>query len=167
MNKVFTISLAYFLSYQGIAQNSVEDYGKEIYTKIMQGNTELMNEFVDLNQYTSYIDRLEKLPQEEKELIKAGASKTYTEARKTYNDECLGILELYKSNIKSGATFAFINCTYKQSKNFPDIGLLTCFYTANIPVEEDPLIDAIVFECIKTATGWRILDGFYEAPEIN
>ena len=127
----------------------------------------IRSEFVDLNQYTAYIDRLEKLPEEEKEMIKADASRTYTEARQTYIDECKSILALYQINLNEGATFEFMNCEFSQSKNFPDIGLLTCFYTAIIPSEETPLVDAIVFECIKTGTGWRILDGFYDAPEIN
>lgn len=149
------------------AQGSPEEYGLKIYEYIMSGNMALAEEFVDLNQYTSYIDRLEKLPQEEKEAIKADASKSYTEVKQSFNVECQKILRLYSLNRRAGSTFEFTKSTFTQSKNFPDIGFVTCFYVANIPVEEEPLVDAFVFECIKTANGWRILDGFFDAPEIN
>ena len=58
---------AVLISIAGFSQITVEEYGKAIYNQIMSGKHELTNEFVDLNQYTAYIDRLEKLPEEEKE----------------------------------------------------------------------------------------------------
>jgi len=149
------------------AQQTAEEYGIVIFNYIIQNNTQLNKEFVDLVQYTSYIDRLEKLPEEEREAIKLDATKSYAEVRQLFDLACTNILNLYQSNTELGATFIFLNSVFAKSKNFPDIGLVTCYYQANIPGEEEPLEDAIVFECIKTGSGWRILDGFFDAPEIN
>lgn len=149
------------------AQETAEEYGLVIFNHIIQNNSQIEDEFVDLIQYTSYIDRLEQLPEEERESIKLGASKSYTEVRQNYAIECANILELYQSNTKLGAQFTYLYSAFSSSKNFPDIGLITCYYRANLPGEEEPLEDAIVFECIKTTSGWRILDGFFDAPEIN
>ena len=167
MPKFYIILFCLFNSLLAQSQGSAEEYGLKIYDLIMTGNAALTDEFVDLNQYTSYIDRLEKLPQEEKEAIKADASKSYTEVKQNFNAECQKIVKLYSLNSRAGSTFEFTNCTFTQSKNFPDIGFVTCYYVANIPVEEEPLEDAFVFECLKTENGWRILDGFFDAPEIN
>ena len=167
MKKYFAFFISLHFAAHCFAQQSAEEYGKMIYQYIVNNNNQLPNEFVDLVQYTSYIDRLEKLPEEDREAIKANASRSYSEVRQYFVEECSRILKLYETNSTLGATFEFRMSVFTQNKNFPDIGLVKCFYIANIPAEEEPLEDAIVFECIKTASGWRILDGFFDAPEIN
>lgn len=166
--KNYYMSLLCLATYTfGHAQPTAEEYGIVIFNQIIDNNAQLKNEFVDLVQYTAYIDRLEKLPEEERETMKLGATKSYTEVKQLFDLECVNILKLYQRNKKSGATFVFLKSVFVQSKNFPDIGLVTCYYQASIPGEEELLEDALVFECLKTESGWRILDGFFDAPEIN
>lgn len=149
------------------AQDSVIDYGKKIYTYIVNNNLDLTNEFVNLQQYSAFVDELANIPDEQKEDLKHHAVKSYTEVKRDFINECIRILELYHRNQKNGVELTFLNCQYIPSKHFPKIGMLSCFYIANIPEEEEPLEDAIRFECIKTANGWRILDGFFDDPRIN
>ena len=148
------------------AQNTYADYGRYVYDLVLSGNRELVYEFVDLNEYTAYIDRLDKLPEEIKEEIKFDATRSYTDVRKGFEEECIRILDLYTNSVKSGATFEYSVTEFEPGKNFPDIGFITCYYIVNLPDAEEPEEDAIRFECILTKNGWRILDGFFNATNL-
>lgn len=128
----------------------------------MTNNRGLNDEFVNLVEYTAYIDRLESLPEQQKENIKIGAVKNYSNVRSAYDLECYRILTLYKQSLSIGAEFEFSSCSFKPHKYFNEIGFLTIYYTVMLPGEEEAEVDAIKFECIKTANGWKILDGFFD-----
>jgi CRISPR/Cas system CMR-associated protein Cmr5 small subunit len=154
---VFACSLS-----AAVAQSNYASYGKKIYSMIIENNKNLMDEFIDLRDYTAYIDRLEKLPAEEKEAIKWDASRSYADVLKDYEVECTRILNLYAQSKREGITFTFSTAEFKPNKNFPNIGILTFYYMIDIPGFEEPEEDGLRFECIKTSSGWRILDGFFE-----
>lgn len=164
--KLFALTTFCLMQFALQAQNNFDKYGKYIYELVLSGNRELVYEFVDLNEYTSYIDRLEKLPTEIKEEIKFDATRSYTEVRKGFESECYRILDLYQNSQKNGTTFKYSVTEFKASKNFPDIGFITCYYIVNLPDGEEPEEDAIRFECIYTTNGWRILDGFFNDPNL-
>jgi hypothetical protein len=148
-------------------QYSCNEYGSYIFNMLIKNDKKIADEFVDLIDYTAYIDRIDKLPESEKDEIKYNASKSYTSIRNLYNKECNRILKLYKTSQSRGATFTYTTCDFKPSKNFPDIGFMTCYYLVQLPGEdEEEELDTILFECIRTVNGWRILDGFFdgEAP---
>ncbi len=161
-----TFILGLLIGSLAYGQESYADYGKHVYELVLNGSNELYDQFVDLNDYTAYIDRLEKLPEHLKEEIKRDATKSYTDVRKDYSLECSRILDLYKNARQEGTTFKYSATEYAASKNFPDIGFLTVYYIVNIPGFEEPEEDALRFECIKTVNGWRILDGFFDANDL-
>lgn len=149
------------------AQELAVDYGQYIYNLVIAGNKNLIDEFVDLNQYGAYIDRLDELQADEKEELKKGATKSYPEVKRDYNEECKRILGLYTESKQAGTKFNFLTSTFTPSKNFPDIGMVVCYYEALLPGEEETVEDAFRFECIKTKSGWRVLDGFFDEPTMN
>ncbi len=151
----------------GIAQESAEDYGLLIFNMITTGNSDLNEQFIDLNQYSAYIDNLKVLEEHEKENMKYGAEQNYSDIRHDFDSECTRILELYKEGKLSGITFSFELCEFEPNKNFPNLGIVTCYYIADIPEEEEPVRDAILFECVQTQNGWRILDGFFDETYAN
>ncbi len=144
------------------AQSGYANYGKKIYTMIIENNNELLDEFIDLQDYTAYIDRLDKLPPAEKEEIKRDASRSYTDVLKDYEVECTRILKLYTNSHNEGITFTYSTTEFEPSRNFPNIGIITFYYIVDIPGFEEPEEDGLRFECIKTSNGWRILDGFFD-----
>lgn len=146
------------------AQNDdFKAYGAYIFDLVLYGSYQLQDEFVDLTEYTAYIDRLNNLPEHIREEIKYDATRGYNDVRLDYEAECARIIALYKASAASGATFKLDMCEFEPSKNFPNIGFITCYYTVNLPDEEEPEGDALRFECINTPNGWRILDGFFDA----
>ncbi len=167
MIKITSLLFLFLFAKTALPQENTANYALHVYELIVNGDARLADEFVDLNQYTAYVDRLTNLPEEDRELMKDVAAKSYSEVKNTFNTECLKILKLYQGVKKKGSTFTYLKSIFTPSKSFPDIGMLTCFYIANIPNEEEPLEDAIRFEVIKTSSGWRILDGFYDDPAIN
>lgn len=167
MKIILSFILAFFCIATANGQVSAEDYGLQIYKMIISGDRELSNEFVDLQQYSAYIDNLNSLPEDQKENIKRNAAKSYSEVRHDFDSECNRIISLYVDGLKTGTTFTFSNCAFEIDKQFPNIGMITCYYIADIPEEEEPVADAIKFECIKTDTGWRILDGFFDETYAN
>ena len=138
-------------------------YGNYIFELVLSGSLQLQQEFVDLAEYTAYIDQLNNLPENVREEIKYDATRSYNDVRLDYERECSRIIKLYQNSKASGATFKFDLCEFTPSKNFPNIGFITCLYTVNLPDEEEPEGDALRFECINTVNGWRILDGFFDA----
>ena len=150
------------------AQQTSDAYGKTIYELIISNNPILINEFVELAEYTAYIDRLAKLPEEQREAIKFDATRSYNDVQKDFQRECQRMLKLYRKGHENGIAFSYSQSFFEPSKNFPEIGFITCIYTTELPEDEDPLVeednrDAFKFEAIKTANGWRILDGFFTA----
>jgi len=164
MKYALIVFSALFFNFQSISQNreaNCEEYSKYIFKLLLSNNYALANEFVDLIEYTAYIDRLEKLPDAQKENIKIGAVKSYDAIKTQFNKECHRILKIYKKSIASGASFTYEDCNFKANKFFKEIGFITVNYNVLMPGEEDEF-DAIRFEVIKTANGWRILDGFFD-----
>jgi len=153
----------------GFSQQTPEEYGRSIYELVVNNKTTLVNEFVELAEYNAYIDRLAQLPENVREEIKYDASRSYNEVYKEYEKECQRILKLYKRGQVKGIKFSYLNSTFEPSKNFPNLGFITCVYTTVLPEDEyefedgDDNRDAFRFEAIKTANGWRILDGFFDA----
>lgn len=161
-----------FLANQSLAQQQTpEEYGLNIYTLVVNNKTSLVNEFVELGEYNAYIDRLAELPDKVREDIKYDATRTYNDVQKEFEKECSRILKLYKRGQIKGIKFSYLYSTFEPSKNFPDIGFITCVYSSVLPEDEDEYDlgeeedtrDAFRFEAIKTANGWRILDGFFDA----
>lgn len=142
-----------------------EDYSKRIFEMLMKNNFALANEFVDLIEYTAYIDRMENMPEAQKENLKTGALKSYDAVKIQFNKECYRILKMYKQSLANGASLSLDSCNFKPNKYFKEIGFITIYYIVAMPGEEAE-IDAIRFECIKTANGWRILDGFFDELQI-
>jgi hypothetical protein len=165
LKAIFAI-IALVLGLTAGAQNNTTDYnayGAYIFEMVLSGNQQLKNEFIDLVAYTSYVDQLQNLPEYIREEIKYDATRDYHDVRLDYEQECSRILALYQQSKDAGTSFSFDMCAFAPNKNFPDIGIITCFYTVNLPDEEEPEGDALRFECIYTPNGWRILDGFFDA----
>lgn len=167
MTRHYLILFFVILSRLATAQQTAEEYGKHVYELITTGSKELNNQFIDLNQYATYIDNLQTLEEHEKENMKYGAQLNYTHVRHDFENECSRILRLYTNDANHGTQFTFEACTFNANKNFPNLGMVTCYYMADIPKEEEPVRDALVFECIKTESGWRILDGFFDETYAN
>lgn len=164
MIKPFLIALLFITALTTQAQDDdYKAYGAYIFDLVLYGSNQLQDEFIDLTEYTAYIDRLNNLPEHIREEIKYDATRSYNEVRLDYEAECARIIQLYKQSAATGATFRFDMCEFEPSKNFPNIGFITCYYTVNLPDEEEPEGDALRFECINTPNGWRILDGFFDA----
>jgi hypothetical protein len=166
--RIIVIVLIVFCSQKVFAQQSSEAYGQTIYELIVSDNPILINEFVELAEYTAYIDRLAKLPEEQREAIKFDATRSYNDVQKDFQRECQRMLKLYRKAQASGIDFTYQLSFFEPSKNFPEIGFITCVYTTELPEDEEPLVeednqDAFKFEAIQTANGWRILDGFFTA----
>ena len=153
------------------SQHTATEYGSIIYNLILENNSALVNEFVELAEYTAYIDDLGQLPEQVREEIKFDASRSYNDVRKDFESECQRMLNLYSKGKASGITFSYFASFLEPSKNFPDIGFITCVYTTDLNDDEEDLTeednrDAFRFEAIKTASGWRILDGFFDATPL-
>lgn len=162
MAKFFLPIILIFCGSKLLAQDC-DTYGMHIFNMLLNNDASLNDEFVGLIEYTAYIDRLEKLPEAQRENLKLGAIKSYDAVKKEYHKECKRILKIYKNTLAEKAEIAFDSCYFQQSKNFPDIGFMTCFYTVLLQGPEEELqLDAIRFECIKTQNGWRVLDGFFD-----
>lgn len=153
----------FFSANLNLLQNSAIEYGDNIFDLLLTNSPELEHQFVELNEYTAYIDALQKLPEHIKEQIKYDATRSYNDVRVDFEQECSRIKSLYKSGLDEGMQFHLDFCTFEPSKNFPNIGEITCYYTVNIPGDEESAEDALRFECLKTESGWRILDGFFDA----
>ena len=156
-----------FTTLQAFSQSTAEEYGELVYKMIIRGDQNLNDQFIDLNQYAAYIDNLETLEEFEKDNMKYSAQENYSDIRYDFDKECNRILDLYAEDANYGTTFTFEACEFEANKTFPDLGMMTCYYIADIPDEEEPVRDAIRFECIKTANGWRILDGFFDETDAN
>lgn len=156
-----------FTAISAFPQTTPEEYGELVYNMITHGDRNLNDQFIDLNQYAAYIDNLETLEEFEKENMKYGAQENYSDIRHDFDSECNRIIDLYAEDANYGTTFTFEVCEFEANKAFPDLGMITCYYIADIPGEEEPVRDAIRFECIKTVSGWRILDGFFDETYAN
>lgn len=162
---ITTLFITLYIPIASTGQDDFTEYGKLIYTMIIQNDRGLLNEFVDLREYTAYIDQLDKLPAKEKESIKRDASRSYKDVLRDYEDECLRILSLYANSKEEGISFSYSTTEFNPSRNFPNIGIITFYYIVEIPGFEEPEEDGIRFECIRTKNGWRILDGFFDLTD--
>jgi len=168
VQRIVLLILVAFFAQKGMAQQTSEEYGQMIYQMILSENIGLTNEFVELTEYTAFIDQLAKLPEQQREAIKFDASRSYNEVQKDFQRECQRMLKLYKKGQANGIVFHYLESFFEPSKNFPEIGFITCVYTTELPGDEDPLVeednrDAFKFEAFRTANGWHILDGFFTA----
>ena len=167
MARIYVTIFLLVTTLSATAQSTAEEYGELIYNMITKGDRLLSEQFIDLNQYAAYIDNLETLEEIEKDNMKYGAQQNYSDIRHDFDNECNRILELYAADVEYGTRFTFEVCEFEANKAFPNLGMVTCYYIADIPNEEEPVRDAIRFECIRTASGWRILDGFFDETYAN
>lgn len=144
---------------QSQAQVDCEPYGTKIFELLISSDQGIKEEFIDLIEYQSYVDRL-SMPEEKKENLKEHALNNYMELKKNFINEANRIITFYEKFKGQGVVFTYQYCTHDKNPKYPGIGFIELFYIA----EENGEVtdDSISFECIYTANGWRIIDGFYQ-----
>ena len=142
-----------------LAQRDCEPFGSKVFDLIVSAKSELKNEFIDLIEYQSYVDRL-TMDDSKKEDLKEHAMNSYMSLKKNYYNECNRIIEFYNDLKEDGYTFNYQYCTHKANPKYPGIGFIELFYLAERKGKITD--DSISFECIYTNGGWRIIDGFYQ-----
>ncbi len=157
--KIFLFLSSFFVFCGLSAQEDCEPYGKKIFTLIVNENLELKEEFVDLIAYQRYVDNL-PLDDDKKEIMKEHAVDNYIILKKSYLKEANRIIKIYRNFNEDGATFDYQYCSFKANPKYPGIGFIQLFYLAELNGEI--IDDSVSFECILTADGWRIIDGFYQ-----
>ena len=140
-------------------QADCEPYGTKIFNLLISADQDLKLEFIELIEYQSYVDRL-SVSDDKKEDLKEHALNNYLDLKKNFINETKRILEFYQKMKEKGIVFTYQYCTIKDNPKYPGIGFIEIFYIA----EENGEVtdDSISFECIYTANGWRIIDGFYQ-----
>ena len=157
----FILLLSSFVS--SFAQTSPEEYGQNIYEMIITGNRNLNEQFIDLNQYSTYIDNLNTLEEIEKDNMKYGAEQNYSDIRHDFDTECNRILDLYADDTDYGTQFKFEICEFESNKSFPNLGMITCYYIADIPREEEGLFQRVIvqeFAYWLISTYWNLQEPY-------
>ncbi|MCT4624474.1 MAG: hypothetical protein N4A46_12710 [Schleiferiaceae bacterium] len=146
-------------SFQLMAQEDCEPYGKYIFDLIINNNQDLKKEFVDLLDYQSYVDHL-PVDSTKKDVMMEHAIDNYIVLKKSYLKEAKRILGVYQNIADKGAELSYQFCSFKANPKYPGIGFIQLNYLAQFG--DDVIDDSVSFECIYTSKGWKIIDGFYQ-----
>lgn len=132
---------------------------------------ELKSWYPSLQEYLAFVDGsyasgLSGLSEEKRaakaDELKQRAGKDYTRFRKEYEQSCRDISDFLGDYLKEGYTIEVLAASGQPDPEDRSVYRVVC--TLSLEHTEDRQVLRLGYLAIKTPSGWRMLDGFFENP---